>query len=248
MATWQRLNSAQRAPRQLSRVEVTCGQIGCESDRPATSARSPLRVVAGPALERAPTSCPRVLFQRQSAPAACCQAIAAEIVGAAFEQAPRVPGRPMAAATQRQVLGEELILQRARARRDEHALARQQGRHQYAKVLPVPVPASTTRASRFVMAPTDRSAIRSCWRRKRKSGSARCRGPSGPKISSRSSILGVARGSQWVARSLSSRVIIGAMIEPKTRQIPYSMLWNDVPGEYRHTAGVLENRAARGSL
>ena len=43
--TWHLPMSAQRAPRQLSRVEVICGHRGCASPRSGTSARSPVFVV-----------------------------------------------------------------------------------------------------------------------------------------------------------------------------------------------------------
>src|SRR5689334_20119317 len=54
----------------------------------------------------------------------------------------------------------------------------------YAKVLPVPVPASTTSGARFSSASATRPAIASCERRGVNPGSERASGPRGPKTSS----------------------------------------------------------------
>ena len=126
--TWQRPISAQRAPRQFSRVDVTCGHSGCASPRSGTSARSPRLRGARPSARRA-RACGQRVPTRLRLPAELLEPVAAQIVRAALEQ--RDARRHAdGAGDQRQVLVEELVLQRARAGGDEHALAREQRGHQ----------------------------------------------------------------------------------------------------------------------
>ena len=83
---------------------------------------------AGPALARAP-ACGRACPRRLLLAAELLQAVGAQIVRAPLEQ--RDARRHADGARhQRQVLVEQLVLQRARAGGDEHALAGQQRRHQ----------------------------------------------------------------------------------------------------------------------
>ena len=134
-ATWQREISGQRTPRQLSRVEVTCGHTGWESDRPRTSARSPRCVVSAQrwmraSIERAarPVAAESTSGQLLALGGAR-QAVAAQVVAATLEQRdPRRP--PERGAHQRQVLREQLVLQRARAGGDQHARPGEQRRHE----------------------------------------------------------------------------------------------------------------------
>ena len=119
--------SAQRAPRQLSRVEVTCGHSGCASPRSGTSARSPVFVM--PAQRSTRASVRSRVPARLFCAAELLQAVGAQIVRAALEQ--RDARRHAdGAGDQRQVFVEELVLQRARAGGDEHPFARQQRRHE----------------------------------------------------------------------------------------------------------------------
>ena len=114
--------------------------------------------------------------------------VAAQIVGAALEQrdARRAAERR---GHQRQVLGEELILQRAGAGGDQHAQARQQRRHQVGEGLAGA--GAGLDHQRFARAQGVGDALRPCAaasRRTLKSGSARASGPPWPNMSSRSSM------------------------------------------------------------
>lgn len=109
--TWQRDHSAQRWPRQFSRVEVTAPRIALESGE-----LRDFREIAGhghrrPAFDRLEST---ALKARQGALRRCGEEpVAAEVVRATLQQ--REPGGPAdRRRNQRQVLRKELILQRAR--------------------------------------------------------------------------------------------------------------------------------------
>jgi hypothetical protein len=79
----------------------------------------------------------------------------------------------------------ELILQSARAGRDDGVPAGQQHRHQIREVLPVPVPASITRGSRRRRASATARHF-DLFGARRKAGRFRASGPSAPRMSSMS--------------------------------------------------------------
>ena len=176
------------APRQLSRVEVTSGQIDAFSGTSASSPRSPR---CRRARERDDLrQMPRILARGQPAFARrALEMMVADVVRAALEQRERDRHRQRVA-HQRQVALEELVLQRLGAGRDDDlaavraAPARDRRTSCRCRCRPRR-PAGRARA----IASATACAIASCCGRKRKPGSARARAPPSPKIaaSSRSS-------------------------------------------------------------
>ena len=116
--------NAQRLPRQLSRVDVTCGQMVALSGTSASSPRSPVcaRVRERDDLRQMA----RVLARGQSALGrGALEMVVADVVRAALEQRER-RGHAERGAHERQVALEELVLQRLRARRHDDLAAVEQ--------------------------------------------------------------------------------------------------------------------------
>ena len=116
--------NAQSAPRQLSRVDVTSGQIVAFSGTSASVPRSPVSDARENAMIRAKV--PRVLARGQAAlGGGALQMMVADIVRAALEQRER-HRELQRIAHERQVALEQLVLQRLGAGGDDHLAAVEQ--------------------------------------------------------------------------------------------------------------------------
>ncbi len=179
--TWQRENSAQRVPVQLSRVEVMRSRSGCPSGRSGSSARSPdtvcsaqfaTRVASTASLGRAPV---------RAAAATSARDTGSSRVPSAARRIRRGPGRRASSGRSRwnSWSCSVRVPVETRIRRPDSSAGTR-----YANVLPVPVPASTTSWPRSAKARSTASAMR-CWpARGRNPGNALASGPSASKSSS----------------------------------------------------------------
>ena len=116
-------------PRQLSRVEVACAQTGASSGTSARSARSPVVLSCGEALDARELRRLLARLEARLLRARAPQAVEADVVGAALEQR-RARARGERLAHRRQVAVEQLVLQRLGAGRDDDLAAGEQRRHQ----------------------------------------------------------------------------------------------------------------------
>ena len=181
------------APRQLSRVDVTSGQIDAFSGTSASSPRSP--VVAGARERDDLRQVARVLARGQAAlGGGALEVVVADVVGAALEQRERHRQRQRVA-HERQVALEELVLQRLGAGRDDDLAAveqrRERGRRRSCRCRCRPRRSAARARRSRARRP---AAIASCCGRKRKPGSARASAPPSPKIAASSARTPIGRG------------------------------------------------------